>query len=57
MVQRLERWPVVSGAKPLRSALGGYYRMRTGDYRMLFRIHGESLVVEKVGHRDGFYED
>lgn len=57
MVQRLQRWPAVSGAKPLRGALAGHYRMRTGDYRMQFHVRGESLIVEKVGHRDGFYED
>ncbi len=56
MVARLERWPAVSGAKPLSGALFGHYRMRTGDYRMQFRVQGETLVVDKVGHRDGFYE-
>jgi mRNA-degrading endonuclease RelE of RelBE toxin-antitoxin system len=30
--QRLERWPEVSGAKPLAGGLSGHYRIRTGDY-------------------------
>lgn len=53
--QRLERWPQVSGAKPLTGTLAGHYRIRTGDYRVQFFITGEVVTVEKVGHRDGFY--
>jgi mRNA-degrading endonuclease RelE of RelBE toxin-antitoxin system len=54
---RLARWPEVSGAKPLRGRLAGRFRMRTGDYRLQFRVDGESVIVEKIGHRDHFYED
>jgi mRNA-degrading endonuclease RelE of RelBE toxin-antitoxin system len=58
---RLKHWPAVSGAKPLSGNLVGQYRIRTGDYRVQFRvISGEktdTVVVEKVGHRDRFYED
>ena len=53
--RRLERWPEVSGAKPLAGELVGRYRMRTGDYRIQFHVTGDELTVEKVGHRDGFY--
>lgn len=57
IVQRLARWPEVSGAKPLRGGLAGHYRIRTGDYRVQFHITGQTVVIEKIGHRDGFYED
>ena len=57
LVERLEHWPEVSGAKPLRGNLAGRYRMRTGDYRVQFYVVGDELIVEKIGHRDGFYED
>ena len=56
VMARLASFPDVSGAKPLRGALRGHYRIRTGDYRIQFRVTGETVVVEKVGHRDGFYE-
>lgn len=55
--ERLKRWPDVSGAKPLRGKLAGQYRMRTGDYRVQFRAEKERLVIVKVGHRDGFYDE
>lgn len=56
ILQRLSQWPDVSGAKPLRGNLTGHYRLRTGDYRVQFYIDRDAIVVEKVGHRDGFYE-
>jgi mRNA interferase RelE/StbE len=55
--ERLRDWPNVSGAKPLRRDLVGYYRMRTGDYRVQFQVEGNCVIVVKVGHRDRFYEE
>ncbi|MGD0542534.1 MAG: type II toxin-antitoxin system RelE/ParE family toxin [Tepidisphaeraceae bacterium] len=57
VLARLERWPEVSGAKPLRHGLAGRYRIRTGDYRVQFHLDGQSVIVEKTGHRGGFYGD
>jgi len=54
---RLEQWPAVSGAKALSGPLAGHWRLRTGDYRVQFRVEGDSVIVEKVGHRDKFYEE
>jgi len=54
---RLKDRPHVSGAKPLRGALKGHWRMRTGDYRVQFHVAGETVIVERIGHRDGFYDD
>ena len=56
IVRRLENWPAVSGAKPLRGDLAGHYRIRTGDYRIQFRVAGDEVIIERIGHRDGFYE-
>ena len=54
---RLQRWPEVSGAKPLRGELSGCYRMRTGDWRVVYEIRDNvSLVlVVAVGHRREIY--
>ena len=57
LLDRLVSWPNVSGARPLRGQLAGSYRMRTGDYRLQFHVLGTRIVVDKIGHRDGFYED
>ena len=64
LLDRLERWPHVSGAKALSGNLAGRRRMRTGDYRVQFVPErddtaqgGWRVTVEKIGHRDGFYDD
>jgi mRNA-degrading endonuclease RelE of RelBE toxin-antitoxin system len=57
LVLKLENWPAISGAKPLSGKLTGRYRIRTGDYRMQFHVEGDRVIVEKIGHRDRFYED
>ncbi len=57
LVERLQQWPEVSGAKPLSGRLAGRFRLRTGDYRLQFRTQGEDVIVERIGHRAGFYEE
>ena len=57
IVLRLQDWPAVSGAKPLRGNLVGHYRIQTGDYRVQFRVVQDEVIIERIGHRDGFYED
>lgn len=57
LLARLADWPKVSGAKPLAGNLAGHYRVRTGDYRLQFHVEGGQVVVERIGHRDGFYDE
>jgi len=56
LLERLAKWPAVSGAKRLTGPLAGRYRLRTGDYRLQFRVEGQAVIVERIGHRDRFYE-
>jgi mRNA-degrading endonuclease RelE of RelBE toxin-antitoxin system len=55
LILRLAKWPKVSGAKPLSGELAGSYRLRTGDYRVRFRVKGETVIVDQIGHRRDFY--
>ena len=57
LLARLADWPSVSGAKSLRGNLTGHYRLRTGDYRLQYRVEARQVVVERVGHRDRFYDE
>lgn len=81
LVERLGQWPNVSGVKHLKGDLAGKHRLRTGDYRLPFRVAETRKVVkvkqvvkgrevvrereivdykvilEKAGHRDGFYDE
>jgi len=45
----------VSGAKALSGRLAGHRRIRTGDYRVQFRVTAHAMIIERIGHRDRFY--
>jgi mRNA-degrading endonuclease RelE of RelBE toxin-antitoxin system len=55
VIARLELWPNVSGAKPLRHALKGSYRIRTGDYRIVFSVKSDLLTVTRIDNRREVY--
>ena len=56
--ERLANWPAVSGVKPLRGELQGSYRIRTGDYRIVFTVSpdGRKVTVWKIGNRGTVYD-
>jgi len=56
LLERLGKWPNISGAKALSGNLAGWYRLRTGDYRVRFFIREETVMVDQIGHRKDFYE-
>jgi mRNA-degrading endonuclease RelE of RelBE toxin-antitoxin system len=55
--ERLLKWPEVSGAKPLRHGLKGHYRIRTGDWRIVFTVQGDTLRIVDIDHRKDVYKD
>ena len=57
IIERLEDWPEVSGAKPLRGNLKGSFRVRTGDWRIIFRVSGDVLMITSISNRRDVYEE
>lgn len=41
--------------EPLRKTLKGYWKLRVGDYRVVFRIDGEEILVLGICHRKDVY--
>jgi mRNA interferase RelE/StbE len=54
--ERLAQWPVLSGAKPLRGPLKGCFRVRAGDWRVLFRVQGQTVMVFRIDNRRDVYQ-
>jgi mRNA interferase RelE/StbE len=52
---RLATDPERYGA-PLRGSLRGYWKLRVGDYRAVFRIVGSEVRILAVLHRSRVYE-
>ncbi len=57
VVRRLKYWPGVSGVKPLRGDLKGNFRIRTGDYRVIFRLDEGRIVIWRIANRRDVYAD
>lgn len=42
---------------PLRCNLKGYWKLRVGDYRVLFRIKDKKVFIEMIEHRSTIYKN
>lgn len=56
IITRLERWPSVSGCKPLTGEWQGHYRIRMGDWRVILQIVAPTVIVVRIAHRSKVYE-
>lgn len=56
-IDSLKDNPRPAGAKALKGKRGDFYRLRVGDYRILYQIRNKVLlvIVIKVGHRREVY--
>ena len=43
-------------AQPLRQILKGHRKLRVGDYRVIYRIDGDKIIILKIGHRKEVYD-
>ncbi|HEX9778571.1 MAG TPA: type II toxin-antitoxin system RelE/ParE family toxin [Geopsychrobacteraceae bacterium] len=41
--------------EPLRKTLKGYWKLRVGDYRVVFRVDGDEVLVLGICHRKEVY--
>jgi len=52
---RLATKPETYG-KPLRKTLKGYWKLRVGDYRIVFKVSGNSILIFGIIHRKIVYK-
>jgi len=41
---------------PLRRTLQGYWKLRVGDYRVIYKVRGKQVIIFRVGHRREIYQ-
>lgn len=59
MVRKLEalkRYPDVSGVRALKGGLKGRFRIRSGDYRIIFEVDGSNVTITAVDDRKDVYD-
>ena len=52
---RLATQPETYG-KPLRKTLKGYWKLRVGDYRIVFKVSSNSILIFGIIHRKEVYK-
>ena len=52
--QKLAFFPHEFGA-PLRHTLKGYWKLRVGDWRVIYKMQGRILTILRMGHRREIY--
>ncbi|MBF0489593.1 MAG: type II toxin-antitoxin system RelE/ParE family toxin [Candidatus Omnitrophica bacterium] len=45
----------ISYGLPLRKSLQGHRKLRVGDYRIIYRIETDQIIILKIGHRRDVY--
>ena len=53
---RLSIHPDLYG-KPLRRSLKGYWKLRVGDYRVIFKIDKNAVKIFIIQHRSAVYDE
>ena len=54
--ERLSVKPDVLYGKPLRRSFKGYRKLRVGDYRIIYRIEPDTVIIFVIRHRSVVYE-
>jgi len=49
---RLEKWPEVSGVKHLRHDWAGFARIRTGQWRVVFKLQQDVVMVVMIEKKE-----
>ncbi len=52
---RLLMAPEEYGA-PLRKTLKGYWKLKVGDYRVVFKVKGNKIIILAILHRKDVYD-
>ena len=42
--------------EPLKRTLKGYWKLRVGDFRVIYKITGKTVIILRIGRRREIYE-
>lgn len=42
--------------EPLRRSLSGFRKLRVGDYRVIYQVQEQTVIILKIGHRRDVYK-
>ena len=56
ILSKLTKHPEIFG-KPLRGSLKNYRSLRVGEYRVVYRLQNQTVVIVMIAHRSVVYEE
>ena len=55
VLEKFKEAPFEESVKKLSHPELGTYRLRIGDYRVIFDVDGDNLIILRLGHRKDIY--
>lgn len=56
-IERFAEEPVITQIKKLKTPFEGAYRLRAGNYRIIFYLENNLMLVSKIAHRKNIYDE
>lgn len=55
-IERFAQEPMLTQIKKLKTPFDGAYRLQAGNYRVVFYIEDDLMLISKVAHRKNVYD-
>ena len=56
-IERFAQEPILTQIKKLKTPFDGAYRLRAGNYRIVFYLENNLMLISKVAHRKNVYDE
>jgi mRNA interferase RelE/StbE len=55
-IESFSNEPMLTQIKKLKTPFDGAYRLRAGDYRIIFYLEDDLMLISKIAHRKNVYD-
>lgn len=56
-IERFAEEPILTQIKKLKTPFDGAYRLRAGNYRVVFYLEENLMLISKIAHRKNVYDE
>lgn len=56
-IERFAEEPILTQIKKLKTPFDGAYRLRAGNYRVVFYLENDLMLISKIAHRKNVYDE
>jgi mRNA interferase RelE/StbE len=55
-IESFSNEPILTQIKKLKTPFDGAYRLRAGDYRVVFYLEDDLMLISRIAHRKNIYD-